>query len=320
MDAQGIIKVLETFRQYVEIPSIRQGNEEVRSSCPFAPWVPEHKSSVDKNPGFSIRINDSGSSPFFCFTCGRKGRSLDFLVQLFNRFVAGVDLSQLQADVGRDEFRCWAESDPAKQQAEERYVYLPEKMLEPYRSSIPGYILNRGFTKETCKVWGLGFDRKKKRLLIPVRDFTGRLVGASGRTIVPGVKPKYFDEYFGVGLPKAHLLFGEHMMEGGASNPIILVEGFLDVLKVWQAGVRNPLGLMGTELLEDHVEKVKTWTDVVVLFLDDDAAGRKARARAKKALRGRVKLYDAFPPRFKDPGSCSVEQIHKCIEEAAFTL
>ena len=131
------------------------------------------------------------------------------------------------------------------------------------------------------------YDRFRNRLIIPIRDGDGRVVGFGARTLDPDGIPKYLNSPQTALFDKGHLIFGldtakRHIRE---ARQVVLVEGYMDVMQAWQHGYRNVVAQMGTSLTEAQLRLLQKLTKRFVLALDPDAAGAKATMRSLQLAR-----------------------------------
>jgi len=131
------------------------------------------------------------------------------------------------------------------------------------------------------------YDRFRNRLIIPIRDSDGRVVGFGARTLDPDGIPKYLNSPQTALFDKGHLIFGldtakRHIRE---ARQVVLVEGYMDVMQAWQHGYRNVVAQMGTSLTEAQLRLLQKLTKRFVLALDPDAAGAKATMRSLQLAR-----------------------------------
>ncbi|HMR97955.1 MAG TPA: DNA primase [Anaerolineales bacterium] len=131
------------------------------------------------------------------------------------------------------------------------------------------------------------FDRFRNRIMIPIRDEQGRMAGFGARIVDPNDIPKFLNSPETPIFSKGRLLYGLDR----ARKPIrtadqaVIVEGYLDVIALHQAGYENVVSPMGTALTEDQMRLLKKFTRRIVLALDPDAAGQKAVLRGLDAAR-----------------------------------
>ena len=155
------------------------------------------------------------------------------------------------------------------------------------------YITARGLTAETAEEFGLGFCKRgtmASRVVIPMHNAGGELVGYAGRW--PGDPPEKRPKYkLPEGFRKMSEVFNLHRaLREADDSPLIVVEGFFDVMKLWQQGWRRTVSLMGSHLSATH-ERLLTEAGQrsgIKLLLDEDDAGRTGRAKALLRLATKV--------------------------------
>jgi len=131
------------------------------------------------------------------------------------------------------------------------------------------------------------FDRFRNRLMIPIRDESGRMTGFGARILDLNDFPKFMNSPETPLFSKSHLLYGLDRARKPIrlANQAVIVEGYLDVIALHQAGFENVVSPMGTSLTEDQLRLLKKFTRRIVLALDPDAAGRQAVLRGLEAAR-----------------------------------
>jgi len=147
--------------------------------------------------------------------------------------------------------------------------------------------MRKGFTAQDFMAVGLGlkgekgiYDRFRGRLIFPIQDLQDRVIAFGGRVIGEG-QPKYLNSPETPIYVKSRHLYAlnlarrEIVREGFA----VLVEGYTDVIGLWQAGIRNAAATLGTALGEDHIKLLSRLTEKVILAFDADAAGISASER-----------------------------------------
>lgn len=131
------------------------------------------------------------------------------------------------------------------------------------------------------------YDRFRNRIMIPIRDENGHMSGFGARIVDPNDVPKFLNSPETPIFSKGRLLYGLDR----ARKPIrsvdqaVIVEGYLDVIALHQAGFENVVSPMGTALTEEQLRLLKKFTRRIVLALDPDAAGQKAVLRGLDAAR-----------------------------------
>ncbi len=191
-------------------------------------------------------------------------------------------------------------------------------------SAALAYLRRRGLTDTTIKIWGLGYapagwddlsrhllrkgytkehllragliterddgdtyDKFRHRLMFPIRDAYGKMAGFGGRVLNPEDVPKYLNSPRTELFDKGHLLYGLDLarQEIRRTEQAVIVEGYMDVIGLHQAGFANAVSPMGTALTEDQFKLLKKFTRNIVLALDPDAAGEKATLRGLETAR-----------------------------------
>jgi DNA primase len=131
------------------------------------------------------------------------------------------------------------------------------------------------------------YDRFRQRIMFPIRDERGRMAGFGARILDPDDVPKFLNSPETPVFSKGRLLYGLDRARKPirAADQVVIVEGYLDVIAVHQAGFENVVSPMGTALTEDQLRLLKRFTRKIVLALDPDAAGQKAVLRGLEAVR-----------------------------------
>jgi DNA primase len=172
------------------------------------------------------------------------------------------------------------------------------------------YLLDKGYSEDELLNVGLlihhddtgrRYDRFRGRLMIPIRDLRGRVVGFGARALLPDAVPKYLNSPQTDLFDKSALLYGLDLSKKGIreAGEAVVVEGYMDVIQAHQAGYPNVIAQMGTALTEAQLRQLKRYTGRLVLALDADAAGQKATLRgldvARQTLDREVEVV--FDPR-----------------------
>ncbi len=147
------------------------------------------------------------------------------------------------------------------------------------------YLLEAGLLSERDD--GGVYDRFRNRIMIPIRDAQGHMAGFGARIIDPNDVPKFLNSPQTAIFDKGRLLYGMDAARKSirAMDQAVVVEGYLDVIMLHQAGYTNTVSPMGTALTEDQLRMVKKFTRRLVLALDADAAGEKATLRGLQIAR-----------------------------------
>ncbi len=131
------------------------------------------------------------------------------------------------------------------------------------------------------------FDRFRNRIMFPIRDERGRMAGFGARILDPNDVPKFLNSPQTALFDKSHLLYGldRARKQIRTVDQAVIVEGYLDVIALHQAGYANAVSPMGTALTEHQLYLLKRFTRRIVLALDPDAAGDKATLRGLQIAR-----------------------------------
>lgn len=172
---------------------------------------------------------------------------------------------------------------------------------------------------------GRRYDRFRERVMFPIRNARGKLIGFGGRIIGKG-EPKYLNSPETPLFSKGHELYGlwEARAAIRAQGCVLVVEGYMDVVGLAQLGVENAVATLGTATTPDHIQKLLRTSDRIIFSFDGDAAGRRAAWRALQAclpmLRDDVSVRFLFLPAEHDPDSYvrefGAEAFRACMDDA----
>jgi DNA primase len=131
------------------------------------------------------------------------------------------------------------------------------------------------------------YDRFRYRVMFPIRDERGRMAGFGARIVNPQDVPKFLNSPQTDIFDKGHILYGLDRAKKGirGADQAVIVEGYLDVIALHQAGFPNAVSPMGTALTEHQLRMLKRFSRRMVLALDADAAGDKATLRGLQVAR-----------------------------------
>ena len=277
------------------------------------------------------------------FSSGRGGDIFSFIMEMegvdFRGALeilarkAGVDLAKYQSSgarsvaVKKERFyqmnnlavnyfqRCLLKSKPAMEYAAGRRHLTKETVIQwgigyaPDRPQLEKLLIERGFSKQEIKEVGLlGYSGRElfyNRLMIPLRDRNGQVVGFTGRILGQG-EPKYLNTPDTLLYHKGQQLFGlnfatQAIRKQGFS---VIVEGNLDVISSHQAGICNVVGVAGTALTSEHLRSLSRLSSDVRFCFDSDKAGVAATEKAIKLagpLELKVSVVDYSGQGAKDP-------------------
>jgi DNA primase len=252
---------------------------------------------------------------------------------------------QVGLEVPRDERpeRRGPDLQPLYDTLESAARFYEEQLRRPTARPAVEYLKRRGLSRETATAFGLGYappgwdnllaalgtdeaairrldqaglllesdtgkryDRFRDRVMFPIRDGRGRVVGFGGR-VLGDAKPKYLNSPETPVFHKGRELYGLHEAKRvpGAIERLIVVEGYMDVIALAQHGVRNAVATLGTATTGDHLDRLFKTTPQVVFCFDGDRAGREAAWKALNTalphLREGREARFLFLPEGEDP-------------------
>ena len=129
------------------------------------------------------------------------------------------------------------------------------------------------------------YDRFRSRVMFPIRDLSGAVVGFGGR-VIDDTLPKYLNSPENEIFQKREILYGlyEAQKDIEAENIAFVVEGYLDVIALAQADINTAVAALGTACTASHIQTLLTHTKRIVFCFDGDKAGRRAAARAMETV------------------------------------
>jgi DNA primase len=148
------------------------------------------------------------------------------------------------------------------------------------------------------------YDRFRSRIMFPLADMRGRVLGFGARAMRDGQRPKYLNTSDNDVYHKGRHLYGADLARVAATKAgeVILCEGYTDVIALHQAGFKNTVGLMGTALTDEQVGELGRLAQTVLLALDADSAGQEAMLKASRlAARRKLELRVVELPAGADP-------------------
>ena len=226
---------------------------------------------------------------------------------------------------------------PTSKEAQE---YIKKRKLDnrTLKSFLIGYSGNfdelyrllkqRGYTEEEILASSLVnktengkfIDRFRRRLMIPIQDTTGKFIAFGGR-VLDDSKPKYINSPENIVYSKGRNLFGLNIAKKGDTKKIIIVEGYMDAISLYQRGITNVVASLGTALTEQQGRLLRKNSEQVIIGYDADGAGQAATLRGLEILQNMgcdirvLQIYGA-----KDPDEFIIkygpERFQKCVESA----
>ena len=166
------------------------------------------------------------------------------------------------------------------------------------------------------------FSSFEERILFPITDALGRIVGFGGRIFRPNdTRPKYYNSHDSAYFNKGSLLFGLHLAKKAiqAQQQVIVVEGYMDCLAMVQQGFVQTVATLGTACNEEHLKLLNRYAPTLYVLYDADKAGHQAILRmATLAWHASMDLYVVPLPASEDPASFIQKggTISQCIEQS----
>ena len=167
---------------------------------------------------------------------------------------------------------------------------------------------------------GTFIDRFRKRLMIPIQDATGKFIAFGGR-VLDDSKPKYINSPENIVYSKGRNLFGLNIAKKGDTKKIIIVEGYMDAISLYQRGITNVVASLGTALTEQQGRLLRKNSEQIIIGYDADGAGQAATLRGMEILQNMgcdirvLQIYGA-----KDPDEFVIkygpERFQKCVDSA----
>jgi DNA primase len=299
---------LEAVLRHYQITELRRHRDQLQGRCPI------HRGKRDDSFRASLSKN-----VFHCFACQASGNVLDFVAAIERCSIreAALRLQQWFGVCKPGKFRvAWSHLvQPKGELVREKEGWNP-----PLAFALTGvdpshpYLMQRGIDRVTAVEFGVGFYARpgllRERIVIPIRNRRGDIVAYAGRA-VDGRLPKY---RLPVGFRKALEVFNLYGAAGTGSKTVIVVEGYFDCMRVYQAGLPWVVALMGSYLAVEQERSLLQHFDRIVLMLDGDAAGRSASRTIAARLSGRCAVGVVHVPDGAQPDQLSPTVVHRLVE------
>jgi DNA primase len=336
---QHFIDDLMTRVDIVEIITARvplkKAGREYKACCPF---------HDEKTPSFTVSPTKQF---YHCFGCGAHGTALGFLMDHDHMdFVEAIEelARQVGVEVPRESGGGQRRAGDDLYELMDKTSEYYRSQLRKNEKAI-AYLQDRGLSGETAGRFGIGYapggwdalighvgstdadfrrmsacgliiereqggwyDRFRDRVMFPIRDTRGRTIGFGGRVLGDG-EPKYLNSPETQLFHKGRELYGLFEARQALRDipRLMVVEGYMDVVALSEAGIDWSVATLGTATTADHLHKLFRLTETVVFCFDGDRAGREAAWRALEnalpGLREGRQLYFLFLPEGEDPDS-----------------
>ena len=320
------IDIVNFISEYINLSKTGQN---YRALCPFHP---------EKTPSFFV---SPSKQIFHCFGCGKGGDVLSFLMEYEKlSFIEALSILATKAGI---EFQINKSSaySISKDKLYRIYEIATEIYSKKLSESqiAQKYLTERGINQESIEIFKIGYAPEEKdflyqqlkklgldekiiktsglvsnfmdffrnRIIIPIHDLTGRIVAFGGRLIEQeSTLPKYINSTDTPIFKKGNSIFGlwqakPYIRQKGYA---ILMEGYLDVILSHQYGFKNSVAPLGTALTQEQLNKLKNFTNKVVIVFDSDEAGIQATEKILQTLfhKGFIVKIARLPDR-QDPAS-----------------
>lgn len=265
----------------------------------------------DTNPSMSVSRE---KQIYTCFSCHATGNVFTFLMNYehkeFNQVLSdlanrvGITLSGFKTKKISTKYDEWYKIyDLANK-------YYQNNLLSKEGEGAREYLKNRSIDDETVKEFEIGYSLKARddltklltmkghsidllnkiglcsedhdiynsRLMFPLHDLNGKVIGFSGRIITSGKQNKYLNTKETELFKKGKLLYHYHIAkeEARVKKSVIIMEGFMDIIRASTVGIKNTVATMGTALTKDHIKEIKRLSNNIILCFDGDDPGVKA--------------------------------------------
>ncbi|WP_456393679.1 DNA primase [Persephonella sp.] len=164
---------------------------------------------------------------------------------------------------------------------------------------------------------GRFYDKFRGRIIFPIKDHRGRVVAFGGRVISGDRTPKYLNSPETEIYSKGKVLYGFYEARDflREKKEAVIVEGYFDLISLYQAGIKNVVATLGTAMTPQQGKLLSRFVKRAVLMFDSDSAGKKAVIRASKVLlSNRIEVYYCPLEKGKDPDELAKEGFRK-VEE-----
>ena len=162
-------------------------------------------------------------------------------------------------------------------------------------SSLSNFLLSKGYTEEEIIINGLAKRRTDtiladyfiNRLIFPIEDINGNIIGFSGRVLEKDSKyAKYLNSPETSSFKKSNILYNlaKAKTHSSLKKELIVVEGFMDVIALYKSDIKNSIATMGTAFTKEHLKTISSMTKNITLAFDNDAAGINAAISTGKVL------------------------------------
>ena len=302
-EANNIVDVISSY-----LPLVKKGKN-FFGVCPF---------HDDNNPSMSVSYD---KQIYKCFSCGASGNVFNFVMdyehvdfkEALNILAkrAGISIGNINIssqnkyekyykmyDLSLKFYQNNINSSYGKDAKE--YLYkrgINDELIKHFKiglsllekDKLTKILLEKDYTKKEMEMYGLGNgfnDLYVNRIMFPLFDVSSKVVGFSGRIYNSSSDSKYINTKETPIFKKGEMLYNFYEAKDFVrlEKKIIVVEGFMDVIRLYSVGIKNVVALMGTSLTKEQISLLKRLSNNVYLSLDGDEAGLKAMANIGSVL------------------------------------
>ena len=241
----------------------------------------------------SLTVYDETQS-FYCFGCKAGGGVLDFVKEYYN-----YDFNEAMEYLGEKAGIKVNTIDPALYRQKQAKIQQNQKQLDTTKEKMvttentgKKYLTSRGFTLDAINAFQLGYNESSNAIVIPIHDGMGKVVGFSNRFLDEDVEPKYKNSRNDEVFNKGELLYNLNQARKELEGTLYIVEGYFDVISLWEGGFKASMGVMKDVLTEQQAKiiakicktKEQKNKKTIVLVPDNDPTGLKSVEKNKKLL------------------------------------
>ncbi len=191
-------------------------------------------------------------------------------------------------------------------------------------------LVKKGYTEEEMLASSLilkndngqFIDRFRKRFMIPIKDVRDRVIAFGGR-VLDDSKPKYINSPENIVYSKGRNLFGLNVAKRNLTDKIVIVEGYMDAISLYQRGINNVVASLGTALTEHQGRLLGKYAKQIIIGYDADGAGQAATMRGLEILQKLgydVRVLQLDDPTVKDPDEYVIKngtgRFERCVDNA----
>ena len=340
-DIKNKLDIVDVISQYIPL---KKAGRNYKGVCPFhSEKTPSFMVSSEKQIFHCFGCGKGGD--IFGFLMEKEGLSfVEALNQLAEK--AGIELKTQSLDWG-EKSKLFAINELANKFFEKSLTDSEEGRIAM------NYLVNRGINRDTIKTFRVGYaskgweylykflqrkeyikadidraglivqrrkgwgDKFRNRIMFPIANVGGKIAGFTGRVLNPEDLPKYLNSPETPVFNKSKILYGLAITkeEISKTKTAILVEGQMDVLASYQAGVKNVIASSGTALTMDQIHLIRRYAETLILALDADSAGGQATKRAiELASTYDLEIKVAILGKYKDPDEVIKDGVDKWKE------